>query len=76
MNTKTDTKNIAAAGVAGAVIGAGVVAVAAVLSNKKNREALMHTASEVKDTVTDAMKKTGQKVEEAKDALKTTAKKG
>ena len=70
MNTKDEPKKAAVAGLTGAVIGAGVVAAAAVLSDKKNRDTLMHTVSDITGHVNDSMKQAGKKVDEAKGALK------
>lgn len=51
-----DNKKAVAVGVTGAVVGAGVAAAAtAMLADKKTREKIMHTASELKDYVIESV---------------------
>ena len=68
---KNDNKNAAMVGVTGAVVGAGIAAATvAVLSDKKNRDAILQTVSDVKDHVMESMKNSGTKLAEIKDSIK------
>lgn len=70
-------KGNAAAGIAGAVIGAGIVVAATALSDKKTRAKVMSTVSDVKDQVMDMAKNVSKQkgVNDAKKTATTIARK-
>lgn len=72
MNKQDEVKdgiNPMVVAVAGAVVGAGIAVAGAVLSDKKNREKIVKTATTVKDDVTKYVKKTQKQIEEEKEML-------
>lgn len=62
---KKEGRSAAAAGIAGALIGAGITVAAIALSDKKNREKVAAKLNDAKKYASDMMDKTNKKVDEA-----------